>query len=134
MVGTTIFILFYFNMKYKYTRVQFTLVYTCIHLSKQLSFSFRQNNGQDSEKAQPANSPIISLLPSKFNAHFQNIPSKTISFLELRKYYICFNETMLIKSLHASEVGCQFCSLMINLLKEFSFGRTRFKSAYTSLY
>lgn len=38
---------------------------------------------------------------------------------------------MLIKSLHASYLGFQFCSLMVSLFKGFSFA-TMLKSAYLS--
>lgn len=41
------------------------------------------------------------------------------------------NEMMLIKSLHASYLGFQFCRLMVSLFKGFSFA-TMLKSTYFS--
>lgn len=56
-----------------------------------------------------------------------------MSFLEVRKKsHIYFNETMLIKSLHASYLGFQFCNLMVSLLKGFSFASPGLRSAYLS--
>lgn len=47
-----------------------------------------------------------------------------------KKSHIYLNETMLIKSLHASFSGFQFCSLMVSLFKGLSFTSTILRIVY----